>query len=479
MASTNAKQTELCYLSATEVLALFKARKLSPVEYLNSLIARAEQVEPTINAFAFEYFDEALAKAKKAEDRFMQTDARLRPLEGLPLAVKDEMDIKGKLTTNGSLYLKDNVSTETHYSIERLLRAGAIVHARTTTPEFSCAGVAHSRVHGVTRTPWNPSFTCGGSSGGSGAALAAGSTPLATGSDIGGSIRIPAAMCGVVGYKPPHGRNPDNTAFAFDMYAAMGPMTRTIADCVLMQNVMCGPHPLDNASIRPKVRIPQELKPIEGWKIAYSIDLGFFEVDEGVRRNTLKTLEVLKDLGAEITEVNFGWSAHADRAAQNYLDHLFGGYIKSFVDSDPSLASEWAKYCAGTHEKVTAAEFMEAYQVAADMSRKVGTILDTHHAFICPTAGSHEVPADHEPDQPIFINGKSVDVLYGWCLCHPFNMLGRCPVLSVPSGIGDNGLPTGIQIVARHLDDKRVFQVGAALEKAQPWLDCADRRPKI
>jgi Asp-tRNA(Asn)/Glu-tRNA(Gln) amidotransferase A subunit family amidase len=196
MVSKNVSETELCYLSATEVLALFKARKLSPVEYLNSLIARAEQVEPTINAFAFEYFDEALAKAKKAEDRFMQTDARLRPLEGLPLAVKDEMDIKGKLTTNGSLYLKDNVSTETHYSIERLLRAGAIVHARTTTPEFSCAGVAHSRVHGVTRTPWNPSFTCGGSSGGSGAALAAGSTPLATGSDIGGSIRIPAAMCG-------------------------------------------------------------------------------------------------------------------------------------------------------------------------------------------------------------------------------------------------------------------------------------------
>ena len=155
----------------------------------------------------------------------MKTDGRLRSLEGLPLAVKDEMDIKGKLTTNESLYLKDNVSTETHYAIERLLRAGAIVHARTTTPAFSCAGVAHSRVHGVTSTPWNPSFTCGGSSGGSSAALAAGSTPLATGSDIGGSIRIPAAACGVVGYKPPHGRNPDNTAFAFDMFAVVGPMT--------------------------------------------------------------------------------------------------------------------------------------------------------------------------------------------------------------------------------------------------------------
>jgi len=470
---------DLCYLSATAARALFEARRLSPVEYLGALIARAEQVEPIINAIAFEYFEEALVKARKAEQRFMKTGARLRALEGLPVAVKDEMDIKGQPMTNGSLYLKDNVSTRTHFAIERLLRAGAIVHARTTTPEFSCAGVAHSRVHGITGTPWNPDFTCGGSSGGSGASLAAGTTPLATGSDIGGSIRIPAAACGVVGYKPPHGRNPDASAFAFDMYDVMGPMTRTVADCILMQNVMCGPHPLVNASLRPKYRIPREQKPIKGLKIAYSLGLGFFEVDGHVRRNTLETLEVLKDLGAEVDEVDFGWNARADRAAQNYLDHLFGGYIKSYVDSDPSLASEWAKYCAATHEKVTADEFREAYEVAAEMSVKVGAILDTHHTFVCPTLGSHEIPADHEPDQPLFINGKSVDVLYGWCLCHPFNMLGRCPVLSVPSGLGGNGLPTGIQIVARHLDDKRVFQVGAALERAQPWLDCAARRPPL
>lgn len=479
MDSKRSGETELCYLSATEARALFEARKLSPVEYLNAQIARAEQVEPIINAFAFEYFDEALAKARKAEQRFMKTDGRLRTLEGLPLAVKDAMDIKGKPMTNGSLYLKDNVSSETHYTVERLLRAGAIVHARTTTPEFSCAGVAHSRIHGVTSTPWNPAFTCGGSSGGSGAALAVGSTPLATGSDVGGSIRIPAAACGVVGYNPPYGRNPDASAFAFDWYFAVGPMARTVADCILMQNVMCGPHPLANASIRPRYRIPREHAPIKGLKIAYSIDLGFFEIDADVRRNTLATLEVLKDLGAEVAEVDFGWTARADRAAQNYLDHLFGGHIKAYVDTDPSLASGWARYCATAHEKVTTAEFMEAYEVAAEMSRKVGAILDTHHSLICPTMGSHEIPADHEPDQQLFINGESVDVLYGWSLCHPFNMLGRCPVLSVPSGLGDNGLPTGIQIVARHLDDRRVFQVGAALETAQPWLDCAARRPRM
>ena len=470
---------DLCYLSAGEAMALFRARELSPVELLQALIARAEAVEPAINAFAFTYYDEALAKARKAEAKFAKTDGRIRALEGVPLAVKDEMDIKGKPMTNGSLYLKDNVSTTTHYSIERLLRAGAIVHARTTTPEFSCAGVAHSRVHGVTGTPWNPAYTCGGSSGGSGAALAAGSATLATGSDIGGSIRIPASACGVVGYKPPYGRNPDSGPIAYDMYGVVGPMTRTVDDCIMMQNVMCGPHPLFNASLRPRYRIPRELKSIEGWKIAYSMDLDYFEIGPDVRRNTERTLDVLRGLGATIEQVEFGWSAAIDRAAQDYLDHIFGGYIASYVDTDPSLASEWAKYCAAAHKRVTAGGVYKAYEAQDEMAHRVGRILEDYQAFICPTMGSHEVPADHEPQQPLYINGTSGDVLYGWCLCHPFNMLGRCPVLSVPSGIAGNGLPTGIQIVARHLDDVRVFQLGAALERAQPWLDCPERRPQV
>ena len=156
----------------------------------------------------------------------------------------------------GSLYLKDNVSAVTDFSVQRLLDAGVIVHARTTTPEFCCSGVCDSRIHGTTHTPWKLGYTSGGSSSGSGAALAVGSTPLATGSDIAGSIRCPAACCGVVGYKPPYGRNPGGTAGSFDMYHALGPMTRTVTDAAMMQNILCGPHPLDNASIRPKYLLP-------------------------------------------------------------------------------------------------------------------------------------------------------------------------------------------------------------------------------
>ncbi len=470
---------ELCYLSANDVLAQFADRRLSPVEYLEALIVRAEETEPVINAFAFTWFDEAMAQARKAEASYAKPNGDLRPLEGLPIAIKDEMDIEGQPMTNGSLYLKDNVSRETHFAVQRLLDAGAIVHARTTTPEFSCSGTADSKIHGVTSTPWNRKFTSGGSSGGSGAALAAGTTPLATGSDIGGSIRIPAACCGVVGFKPPYGRNPDNTGSAYDMYAVMGPMSRTVGDAITMQNILCGPHPLDNASIRPKFDLPQSYQSVRGLKIAWTMDMGFFEIDPHVRANTQKTLEVLADLGAELVEVDFRWSAEADRAVQDYLDHLFGGYIASYVRSDPDLATPWAAYCAKAHDRVTAAAFVAAYDMQMAMARRVGPILEDCYALVCPTLGYHEIAADQHPDDPLFINGREVDPLYGWCLCHPFNMLGRCPVLSVPSGIGGNGLPTGVQIVARHLDDERVFRVGKALELAQPWLDSPARRPAL
>ena len=202
--------TELAYLSAAEALAAFRAGTLSPVELMAAVIARAEAVEPTVNAFAATYFDEAMARARKAEAKYAKPGGRTRALEGLALAVKDDTAIAGKPGTAGSLVPTNRVEGPTNPSIERLIRAGAIVHARSTCPEFVWPWVCYSKAHGVTRNPWNPAYTSGASSGGSGAALAAGATTLATGSDSAGSIRHPAAMCGVVGYKPPFGRNPNS-----------------------------------------------------------------------------------------------------------------------------------------------------------------------------------------------------------------------------------------------------------------------------
>ncbi|SLN54834.1 Acylamidase [Roseovarius albus] len=468
---------DLCYLSASDVLARFKTRSLSPVEYLENLAKRTEEVEPKINAFTATHFDKAMEEAKRAETRYANEASDLRPLEGLPVAMKDEVDLVGERVTHGSLYYKDNISTETQFAAQRLLDAGAFYHAQTTTPEFCCAGTTDTRLHGTTRTPWGLDYTCGGSSGGSGASLAAGTTPLATGSDIGGSIRIPAACCGVVGFKPPYGRNPDNTAFAYDMYAVVGPMGRTVEDVALMQNIMCGPHPLDNATIRPKYQLPLQHEGLKGLKIAWSMDLGFFEIDEHVRANTLQTLDMLKDLGAELVEVDLAWTTRAERATMVYLDHLFGGYMASVVEADPSLATNWASYCVKANRGTTSIEFYDAYEAQMEMGRVFGAMLEECYAFICPTLGHHEIAADQNPEDPLMINGKSVDPMYGWTLCHPFNMLGRCPVLSVPTGIGGNGLPTSVQIVARHLDDERVFRVGQQLQNHSFTLNYHEFKP--
>mgnify|MGYP003324880163 CR=1 FL=1 len=221
----------------------------------------------------------AIKLAKKSEEKFSANKKTL-PLEGIPVAIKDEEDITGQPNSNGSLILKDHIASKTMVDVERIIESGAITHCRTTTPEFSCTSFTHSKLWGVTRNPWNLDFTPGGSSGGSGASLAAGCSTLATGSDIGGSIRIPASACGLVGFKPPYGRNPQAAPFNHDQYCVVGPMARNVEDCVLMQNVMSGPHKKDITSIKPKLLIPNKFENIKNWKIAYSIDLGYFEVDK-------------------------------------------------------------------------------------------------------------------------------------------------------------------------------------------------------
>ena len=239
---------------------------------MKAVIARAEATKKKINCFTYTHFDEAMDLAKKAEAKYMKTDGRTRALEGLPIGIKDESYIEGKPTSQGSLIMKDYVGKHTSPMNERIMKAGGIVHARTATPEFSCAGFTWSRLWGVTRNPWNPRYTPGGSSGGTAASLASGTSAIATGSDIGGSIRIPASTCGLVGYKPPYGRNPDDPPFNLDFYCHTGPLARNVEDAIILQNVMCGPSPLDISTLRPKLTLPTAFKPIKDWKIAFSMD---------------------------------------------------------------------------------------------------------------------------------------------------------------------------------------------------------------
>ncbi len=469
---------ELCYLSARDALARFRDRSLSPVELMEAIARRIEAVNPRVNAFTYTMLDEAMSEARAAERRYMGQGGRPRALEGLPVCIKDETTIKGQRTTSGSLIYKDNVDTRTSFSVERILRAGGIVHARSTAPEFCIAAVTHSKLWGVTRNPWNLRYTPGGSSGGSGAALAAGMTTLANGSDIGGSIRIPASCCGVVGYKPPYGRVPEDPPFNFDYYCHEGPMARSVADTALLENVMSGPHPKDITTLRQRVTLPDEFADVRGLKVAWSMDLGYFAVDPDVRANTLAALDAFRDMGATVTEVDIGWSDDVMTAWRNHCGHLMGAMIAQYLPAHRDLMTGYARSFAEFARTTTAADFLAAIDQANRMYEDFGPLMQRHDVFVCPTTALPAAPAEHEPSRDtLVIDGREVDPVLGWCMTYPFNILARCPVISVPSGVSRDGVPTGLQIVARTYDDLRVFRAAAAFERARPWMYDAVQRP--
>ena len=469
---------DLCYLSAVKALELYKAKKLSPVEHLEALINRAERVEKSINAFAFTYFDEALEQARQAEAVYTG-GGRPRPLEGIPLAVKDESFLKGKVTTNGSLLLKDQVAGHTSVFLQRLIDAGAIVHARTTAPEFSCSGTTHSKLFGVSRNPWNTACGCGGSTGGGGASLAAGTTTLASGSDNAGSIRMPAAFNGIVGYKPPFGRNPCDPPFGLDPCNQVGPLARTVKDAIIMQNVMSGPHPRDMMTLKPKLTLPTGFGDIKDWKIAYSMDLGYKVIDPEVEQNTLAALDIFRELGAIVEEVDIGWDSSVFEARMAQLFRSAPGVVMVQMYSQlPDEAKDMmTPYARSLAEKAVAYRHtpLSLYMKEHQMYVTLSDIFSNHQLFVCPTLATSFLAADsdHALDR-VEINGQEVNAMLGWSLTYPFNLVNRCPVISLPTGRASNSVPTGMQLVGPSFQDEIVFQAALGYEAANSSVFVSD-----
>ncbi len=474
--------TDLHYLSATEALRRFRARELSPVELTQAVIDRAEAVEPVVNALCHRFFDEALEQARDAEARYMGRGEAPRPLEGIPLAIKEEEAVAGQPWTQGSLIYRDLVAEESSCFAQRILDSGAIVHARSTAPEFSCAAFTHSRLWGVTRNPWGQEWGVGGSSGGSGAALASGTATLASGSDIGGSIRLPASFNGVVGFKPPYGRVPQAAPFNLDTYCHCGPLARTVADTLLFENVLAGPHPDDIVSLRPKLELPERLDGIEGMRIAYSVDLGDWPVDADVAANTRAAAEALREAGAIVDEVDVALpQAQVVRAAAIHFHLSFAAWVAetetAHGDEMTAYAIDFARWAS---EAADGGSMLDELGLEAQLYPPVGHLLERYDALICPTVATRGLVAgDDYVGHGLEVGGRTLDDYQETLMTFAFNIFSRCPVLAVPSGFGDNGIPTGIQIAGRTYDDLTPFRVGAALEGLRPWLDAPERRPAL
>ncbi len=450
------------------ILAAYADGSLTPRDYLEACLARLDEVREVVNPVTAVYADEARALADESGRRWR--DGTARALEGIPFAVKDEDYLAGKVSTNACLLYADYVSTETGAFIQRMLDAGAFVHLRTTTPEFSIAFWTHSPMWGVTRNPWNPAYDVGGSSGGSAAALAAGVTPLATGSDIGGSIRTPASTCGVVGYKPPKGRIPMEGYYGLDNWCHYGPMARTVADTALAAGIMSGPHPDDHLSLRDVPDLSDLTGDVRGMRVAVTYDLGDWPVVASVRDAVRETAEALRAAGAVVEEVDLVVERELLAKASNaHYSHLFARDVRAAVAGHEDVLAPytraWLDIVAETPE-----DFTDGLVIEAEITSRIGRVLADFDVLLCPNTvvPSFEAGVDHT-QVPFVVDGTEYEVFHDFGLTEVFNVANRCPVLTVPAGRDGDDVPIGVQIVGRTYDDRTVFEVARAIEIHRPW----------
>jgi amidase len=459
---------QIQFTSATALLAQFRDGSLDPVDALEALIGTAQGQQATVNCAASLHLEPARAMALEARRRYAEGTAR--PLEGVPVIIKEETAVKGWPRPLASLLYKDRVATENHPIVDKLLEAGAIPYFQATNPEFCVLGHTWSKMYGVTRNPWALDYSCGGSSGGSGAALAAGVAPLATGSDMAGSIRLPASLCGVYGFKPPFGRLPCAAGDEYLVQAVEGPMARTFDDLVLMQNVLAGPHPSSFTTL-PYTPLPTSYADLKGMRIAYCPAFGDPSLADDVRHNLMRALDGLRRAGAIVEEVDLDW----DLAEINNV--LLDGLRAVFVDEFMSDISddEAEKLCSyteiirvqGKGEPVSIIpSALLGRQLHRDMQDKVWG--QGYSAFICATMLTTDLQADQDPaaEPTIDADGRQYEANLGWCLTPPFNLMNRYPVLAAPTGLSELGVPTGMQIVANSYDDETVFRVAASHARA-------------
>lgn len=440
------------------------------MEHLEAVISHVELLEPRYHAVVDRRYEEARVEAAASAERYAHGNA-LR-LDGVPVAVKEEHPMRGRSWAQGSLVYESLVADVDHPIVERIQAAGGIVHVRTSTPEFCCAPYCHSRLWGVTRNPWNPDYSPGGSSGGTGVALAAGYAPIGTGSDIGGSIRIPASLSGVAGFKPPWQRVPALAPYNLDQYCHDGPMARTVADCALLEDVISGQHWLDPASLPDPPVVSSAGNDARGLRVALCLRLGDWPLDADVETNTRATAAALAAAGAHVEEVTLPWTMEfVWEAVQAHFRAIMGAGVGHVHDEHADLLSDYTRAFAielGQQGK----GFYDGLEMEGEIWRPVGELFRSFDVLLCPTMATEGYLAGEPYLHGMDIGHEHVFHHLLGAMTVPFNVLSRCPVMSVPSGLAANGVPTGVQVVARPYDDLMAFRVAGAIEMVRPMPAC-------
>ena len=452
-------------MSATELIEQYASRQLSPVEVTRTTLERIESIGDPLNAYVTKTPDLALDGARAAERAY--ADRTAGPLAGVPIAIKDLTPTKGIRSTFGSLLYESYVPDEGTPDVERLLDAGMVMLGKTTTPEFGWKGDSGNRVNGPALNPWNLSRTPGGSSGGSGAAVAAGLATMASGSDGAGSIRIPSSFCGIYGLKPTTGLIP-RVPSSMSVHSHLGPMTRTVLDAALFLSITAGVDTRDRASWSSGIDYYAELQEsvdISGLRVAWSTDLGYAEVDPEVADLFERARSIVEDLGCEVEEAHPAAPDHWPVIEVVFNISQLSRHVDD-LDEVSDLLDPGRLDLLRRARQFTADEIMRANNAWNDYFHVWREFMQDYDLMITPTMACPPFGAGEH--KPATVNGKPTTSL-GWTgFGYPFNLTGQ-PAASVPCGLTSDGLPVGLQIIGRYRDDLTVLRASAAFQEAAPW----------
>lgn len=467
---------ELCFKSAREIRSLVMRKEISPREVLEAFFSRIETINPKVNAFCTLALDQARDVAKKAEAVIL-AGQDVGPLHGVPVAIKDLTPTAGIRTTYGSKIFEDHIPDEDGLIVERLKSAGAIVIGKTNTPEFGAGANTYNAVFGATRNPWDLRLTCGGSSGGSAVALACGLSPLATGSDLGGSLRIPASFCGVVGFRTSPGLIPFYPdVLGWDTFSVEGPMARDIADTALLLSVLAGfderspiSYPVDKSAFLAAIERPE----IKGFRVAWSPDLGIIPVDREVRSVTEQAAKRFLELGCVVEEAHPDFDGLREVISVTRA-HRMATLHREKLETWRHVMNPNLVWNIEQGFPLTSKEIGKAEKARTALYHRVRHFFERYDLLLTPTVAVPPFPV--EIPFPKEINGKPMTNYTDWFLLTYAVSITSLPAISVPCGWTSQGLPVGLQIVGRKLQEATVLRAAAAFEAIIPWKD---KRPRL
>lgn len=475
---------DLLARDAVALARMIEGRQISSFELVQAAIGRINQINPAINAVVTHLFDSALACAQR-RDIDLAEGRKLGPLHGIPVLIKDLFDFRsGVRNTFGCPAFADFTPNQTCEHVARLEAAGAVILGKTNTPEFGHKGTTDNRLFGPTSTPFDLTRNAGGSSGGSAAAVAVGMVALAQGSDAGGSVRIPAAWCGVVGFKPSFGRIPltggPNAFGSHTPFVHVGPLTRTVRDAALMTRVLAGPHPRDPFSIADDGLdwLGAVARPLTGVRVAFSPDFGVFAVDPEIARLVREASRALSEAGAHVDEPEIRLPCSQHDLAMLWRRQVGVFYAEFFASlgaagmpiSDDDLPNE-VRAMMDYGRSASALAEREDQWLRTRIFHALQDVFDNYDLVVTPTLACPPVLNERGGATlgPAAVNGVRMERCIGWCLTHPINFTGH-PAASVPAGMMRDGLPVGMQIVGRRFDDGMVLAACRAVEERRPWL---------